>query len=70
MREPLSDKIMRSEREPAVERDEGEPVEREVRLDGAQSPEAVNRERIAGGFYHTAAVADVVARRIVKRGDL
>jgi len=70
MREPLSDKIMRSEREPAVERDEAGPVEREVRLNAAQSPEAVIRERIAGGFYHTAAVADVVARRIVKRGDL
>src|SRR5690349_11299903 len=39
MREPLSDKIMRSEREPVVERDEGAPVEREVRLDAAQSPE-------------------------------
>lgn len=70
MHEPLSDKIMPSQREPAVERDQDKPVEREVRLDAAQSHDAEIRERIAGGFYHTPAVADVVARQILKRGDL
>jgi hypothetical protein len=70
MHEPLSDKIIRSKRQPAVERGPEAHVEREVRLDPATPPDAVIRERIAGGFYHTPAVAEVVARRIVQRGDL
>jgi hypothetical protein len=61
---------MRSERESAAEHCAPKHLEREVRLDAVQSPEAVIRERISGGFYHTPAVADVVARRILARGDL
>jgi hypothetical protein len=48
----------------------GAPVEREVRLDGPLSSAEAIRERVDGGFYHTPAVADVVARRILTQGDL
>jgi hypothetical protein len=70
MREPLSDNITLGEREPGAERHPGVPVEREVRLDGVRLPEDVIRARVKGGFYHTPAVAAVVARRIVGRGDI
>jgi len=70
MHEPLSDKIMHTQREAAAERGPEGPVEREVRLAATESRETVIRERIAGGFYNTPAVADVVARRILKRKDL
>ena len=74
MQEPLPDNIMPAEkpaeREPAPERRASAPVEREVRLEGARSSAEVVRKRIDGGFYHTSAVVDVVARRIVARGDL
>ena len=71
MHEPLSDKVTPGEREPAAERRSAAHVEREVRLDAAPSSEAaVIRERVNGGFYHTPAVAEIVARRIVKRGDV
>jgi len=45
-------------------------VEREVRLTGARIPDEVIRARVDSGFYQTPAVADVVARQIVVRGDL
>jgi hypothetical protein len=61
---------MPAERESAPERRAGAPVEREVRLEGARSSAEVLRERVDGGFYHTPAVVDVVARRIMARGDL
>ena len=70
MREPLSDKIIRTERESAPERRQNVPVEREVRLAGARIPDEVLRARVDSGFYHTPAVADIVARRMILRGDL
>ena len=70
MHEPRSDRVTPGERESAPERSTTAPVEREVHLDAGQSSEAVIRERVNGGFYHTPAVAEIVARRIVERGDL
>lgn len=70
MREPLPEKIMPAERESAPARRAKAPVEREVRVKGARSSAEMIRERVDGGFYHTAAAVDVVARRIVASGDL
>lgn len=70
MQEPLSDKITTGSRETAAEQRTIVPVEREVRLDGAASSAESIRKRLDGGFYHTPAVADVVARQIIANGDL
>jgi hypothetical protein len=39
-------------------------------LAGARIPDEVIRARVDSGFYHTPAVADIVARRMMLRGDL
>jgi hypothetical protein len=70
MQEPASDKITRTTRESAPQPRQDAPVEREVHLVGARIPEEVIRARVDSGFYQTPAVADVVARRIIVRGDL
>jgi len=70
MREPLSDKIISTQRGTARGKRSKAPLEREVRLDGARSSAEVIRERIDGGFYHTPGIVEIVARRIVARGDL
>ena len=70
MHEPLSDKIMRTDRDSARGPRDGAPVEREVRIDGPLSSAEAIRKRVDGGFYHTPAVAEIVARRIVANGDL
>jgi hypothetical protein len=67
---PLSDNITKGDREPAPERPPVASVEREVRLEGAPSPGELIRARVEGGFYHTAAVVDVVARQILASGEL
>ena len=61
---------MTGEREPATERASAASLEREVRLEGPAVPGEVIRARIEGGFYHTPAVVDFVARRMMARGDL
>jgi hypothetical protein len=71
MHAPLSDNLTPGERESVPERQSPVTVEREVPLEGgAPLPSEVIRARIEGGFYHTPAVAEVVARRIVAGGDL
>jgi hypothetical protein len=70
MHEPLSDKITNTERETVPERRSGAPMEREVQLEVARASAKAIRERVDGGFYQTPAVIDVVARRILERGDL
>ena len=70
MQDRLPDKITRTQRESAAKRRQDAPVEREVRLTGARIPDEVIRARVDSGFYQTPAVADVVARQIVVRGDL
>ena len=70
MREPLFDKITPAEREAAAGQRQGAPVEREVRIDGPLSSVEAIRKRVDGGFYHTLAVADMVARQIIATGDL
>lgn len=68
MHEPLSDNAPPSE--PTAGPRRAVHMEREVSLDAARASDAVIRERVDSGFYHTPAVAEIVARRIVKRGDL
>ena len=70
MHVPLSDNITTGDREAASERSPTAPVEREVQLESAPVPGDVIRARVERGFYHTSAVADVVARQIIASGEL
>jgi hypothetical protein len=70
MREPLSDKITPAERTSGAGPSPGAPIEREVRIDGPLSSVEAIRKRVDGGFYHTPAVAEIVARQIIAGGDL
>jgi hypothetical protein len=70
MHEPLSDNLMSGDREPVLDHRRTAPAEREVRLSGTPSPAEAFRTRVEGAFYHTPAIADIVARRILARGDL
>ena len=70
MHEPLPDKIMRSDRDSVRGPRDAAPMEREVRFDAGRTSAELIRERVDGGFYHTPAVADVVARQIIATGDL
>jgi hypothetical protein len=72
MHTPTSDNLTPGEREAPPGRPASAPIEREVRVEGAEArtPEDTVRQRVESGFYLTPAMADVVARQIVARGDL